>query len=133
MTKEKCYVLLLMGNKSKVKGGKFDLEDGIIYYGFRGRKTAVIPFDVKGVPYKRNRLLFAVDVAKSMAVSVGEGVEIDSAEVDKMQSKLDLLMRNKFWRFVGGRYMGLVETVIMLGAGYGFLRLVELLITRMFG
>lgn len=127
---------LVRDNKGvlRIKKGKYDMVDrvGSVRMSLRNTASFVIPSDVNPEPFGK-RALFFVDVEKWMAVPLGAIKGLTERDLMDIKTKLELLGRNKFWRFLGGRSMDLMELLITLGAGYGFFRLVEVLIMSMFG
>lgn len=128
---EKCFALVF--DSSGVKGlkkGKYDFSSrvGFVKLGFRKKVDFCIPIDVEPEPFKK-KVLFVVDIEKNMAVPFG------NAQVDdkNFKSKLSLLTRDKFWRFVGGRSLDIVEMLIIMGCGYGILRWLEYFISSIMG
>lgn len=131
----KCKVALLNAGPMQVKKGKFSPDEGIIKckVSFRNTMGFNVARGVESVPYKVGRRkvvpLWFVDVKSREAVTVGSLV----ADVDvNMGSKLDLLMRNQFWRFLGGRALDTLEMLLMLAAGYGIMRLIEFIVYAIF-
>lgn len=96
---------------------------------FGDRIMCLVPDGVVPFKYKKRYLFFA-DPAKKVCVPLGAVIINLGAD---FEAKIDLYMRNKFWKFLSTRGFDLVETLIMFGAGYGFLRLVEVFITQAFG
>lgn len=132
--REKCYALCISGDRSKIRSGHYTVNTVggkvlEVRLGFRKRLSAVIREGVKGVPFKRNRLLWLVDVEKREAIKVGESEGVVDGKVDGM---LSLMLRDKFWKFIGSRAFDWFEMLIMLGAGYGFFRLVEIFLSGLF-
>lgn len=132
--REKCFVLCMFGDRSVVKKGSYTVNTVggkviEVQLGFRKKLNAVVPEGVSGVPFKRNRLLWLVDAEKREAVKVGKTLDIVDGKVEGM---LSLMLRDKFWKFVGSKALDWIELLITLGAGYGFFRLVEILIMEAF-
>jgi len=131
---DKCFTFLLFGHKSVIKKAKISPDMGLIEcrVGWREKISIIVPDGVKGEPFRKNKLIFLVDVKSLMAKNWGEFASVPQVELNEIKSKLNLIAQGKFWRFVGGRGLDLVETLVLLGAGYGFLRLVEDFIRLMF-
>jgi hypothetical protein len=117
-----------------MKKGTFESKDRLITVrpSFFEKVHVAVPEGVNGYALAKNRLLFLVDLPHLIAISHGT-VQITSKEAQDMITKLDLLSRNKWWRALAGHGMDLIETLITMGAGYGFLRLVEIFLTHAFG
>ena len=99
--------------------------------GWRSSIDFVIPKEVSPVPFGfgrgRKSSLYFCDLDKLTCFNMG-AVTGGLSEEDK--SLLRLLGRDKVWQFMGGRGLALLEYLLIMGAGYGFLRLVEVLILR---
>lgn len=131
--KLKCLCILFL-DITRIRKGTYDTHDRIITV----RPTLLekayvsVPQSVEGYALGKNRLLFLVDLKNLVAVSRGS-VVITAKEVQDMMDKLEALAHNKYWKFLSGKAMDIVEMLIMMGAGYGFLRLAEFFIVNAFG
>ena len=127
---EKCFVALTTGQKTIVRAAKFHVSKRIITCRVRWRENITIEVAGGVEPlfnYKKGKGLWIVDFSRLVALPIGDVVIEDK----NVKEKLDLISQSAFWRALGGRAIGLVETLILLAAGYGCLRLVEFLIGRM--
>lgn len=119
-----------------IRRGVVDLDTRLIECRakrFAKKENIVIPDNVRPLPYSKGfqkGVMYLVNMKEGFAVNYGSTEGIIDPDV---RAKIDLILRDRFWRFVGGRSLGLVETLIMFGAGYGFLRLLEIFLTNAFG
>lgn len=120
--KHKVYCILT-SDKIRVKGGKLDDSTDLIEcrVGWRERIMINKPKDVDGLPFKRGRLAYFVDMKNLSCVPLGS-VDLQDTE---FKTKMDVLSRDKFWKFLGGRGLDLIEYLIVMGCGYGVLRWLE--------
>ena len=116
----------LISDKIKIKSGKWDIEKSLIDCrpSLFEKICIAVPKGVEGVPFKKNRVAFLVDAKHLLCVRFG-GVDVSCEEIKEIATKLELYSRNKFWRFLGGRAMDIVELLITMCAGYGVLRWLE--------
>lgn len=127
---------LLFGNKTIIKKADVASEDRVIYVNVGGKvknrkpSSFYIPKGVEGVPYKK-MMKYYCDVKTGFAIGLGK-VVIDNKDINEIKADLVLIARKVFWKYVGGRAMTLTETLLCLGAGYGFLRLCEFFIITAF-
>lgn len=130
MNKQKVYLALVTKDYPlQIRKGSLDLDIHAVDCrpGFlRERQVFTVPEGVGPYPYKKKNMLYFVDVVNKVCVGLGSTTGVISAD---NEAKVDLYSRNKFWRFVGGRALGIIEMLIYLAAGYGAFKLVEILIT----
>jgi hypothetical protein len=133
MNEQKVFVCLVAKDYPlRIRKASLDLDIRAIKFKtwFLGeRQMFVVPDGVEPYPYKKKNLLYFADPVKKVCVGLGGVTGEVSAQ---LEAKLKLYSRNKFWQFVGGRALGLMETLIYLGAGYGFLRFAEYVLTSIF-
>jgi hypothetical protein len=136
MNKRKVSVCLVGKDYPlQIRKASLDLDIRAVEFRMRflgDRQMLVVPDGVEPYPYKKGRglgLLYFADPIKKVCVGLGEVTGVISAELD---AKVDMYTRTKFWRFVGGRVLGLIETLIYLLAGYGLFRLLEIFIAGLF-
>lgn len=84
-----------------------------------------MPEGVKSYPYKRRHNIFFVDTEKASAISIDDKLTIGPKEAQEIKDKLDAIAIKRYWKFLGGRALTTVETIIFLVAGYGALRFIE--------
>ena len=124
--KHKIYAILV-GDKIRVKGAKLDDTAGLIEcrVGWREKVTLNKPKEVHGISFKpflkKERLAYFVDMKNLTAVPLGS-VDLQDKE---FKTKMEVLSRDKFWKFLGGRGLDLIEYLIVMGCGYGVLRWLE--------
>lgn len=126
----KCYVFLFHKAGASIRGAKYNLDEGVIYFKpkfIAKKQAAVIPEEKAeyAKPYKKGRYLFLVDHERNICLSWNGTITITPAAAAKICEKLKLLNRSKFLKWIGSREATLIETLIYLAAGYGILRLVE--------
>ena len=132
--KHKIYCILV-SDKIRVKGAKLDDTSGLIEcrVGWREKVTLNKPADVKGISYKpmfkKERLAYFVDMATLSCVPLGSVDLLDK----EFKTKMEVLSRDKFWKFLGGRGLDLIEYLIVMGCGYGVLRWLEYFIGTTMG
>jgi len=114
---------ILVSDKIRVKGAKLDELTNLIEcrVGWREKITINKPEGLDGIPFKRGRLAYFVDVPNLTCVPMGS-VNLNDKE---FKTKMEVLSRDKFWKFLGGRGIDLIEYLIIMGAGYGVLRWLE--------
>lgn len=123
--KHKIYCILV-SDKVRVKKGKLDDTTNLIEcrVGWREKVTVNKPNNVSGIPYKKGhatRMAYFVDMATLTCVPLGSVDLLD----DEFKTKMEVISRDKFWKFLGGRGLDLVEYLIVMGCGYGVLRWLE--------
>jgi hypothetical protein len=134
---EKVYAALLDEKAFvRIKSAVYDASNKLLTFnaGFMRDSTSVaVPDGVKTFPYKpkfgRPSRVFLVDIANAQAVSVLVAGEIDP----KLAMKINLLAQNKLWKYLGGRALDLIETLIYLAAGFGIGRMIEIVLVTLFG
>lgn len=129
MLKHKIYAVLV-GDKIRIKKAKLDDTTNLIEcrVGWREKVTINKPMFVHGIPFKKrggNRLTYFVDMEQLTCVPLGSVDLVDG----EFKTKMELLTRDKFWKFLGGRGLDLVEYLIVMGCGYGVLRWLEYFIS----
>lgn len=91
-----------------------------------------VPLGVKPYPFKKRRgmgLVFLVDLDKMVCCNHGETMGVIS---ETLRSKIQMLVDTWFFKIMGKRRLDLVELLITLGAGYGFFRFAEYILTTLF-
>ena len=131
--KIKCLCVLFY-DITRIKKGTFESKERVITVrpSLFEKVHIAVPTAVDGYSLGKNRLLFLCDLKTMIAVPRGK-LEITQKQLDDIVTKLDLLSRNKFWRFLGGRAMDIIEMLITLFAGYGMFRLAEVFLVNAFG
>lgn len=131
--KIKGCLCVLFSEITRVKKGTYETKERMITVrpSLFEKVSIAVPAGVEGYALPRTKVLFLVDLQHLVAINKG-GVVMDEKTAMEVMTKLDLLSRNKWWRFLGGRAMDMIEMLITMGAGYGFLRLVEVLIVNVF-
>lgn len=121
---------ILVSDKLRVKGAKLDDATDLIEcrVGWREKVTLNKPKAVDGIPFKRRggtRMAYFVDMSTLSCVPLGSVDLVDS----EFKTKMEVLSRDKFWKFLGGRGLDLIEYLIVMGCGYGVLRWLEYFIS----
>lgn len=134
--KQKCYAFLRHKAGATIKKAAYYPESGVLEYRERIFKPTVlinVPETIRAEPYRRRRNIFFVDVEKRSAVPTSGTLNISEASAATITDKLDAIAIKRYWKFLGGRALTTVETLIFLAAGYGALRFVEYAIQMMYG
>lgn len=92
-----------------------------------------VPEGVQSYPYKRRTNIFFVNPETGNAFSLDDNIRIEAKEAQEIKDKLDAIAIKRYWKFLGGRALTTVETLVFLAAGYGALRFIEYALGLMYG
>lgn len=132
--KLKCMCVLFY-DIARFKKGSYETTNKIITVrpSLFEKISVAVPEGIKAYGYKKDKLLFLIDVKHLLAVSWEQcfAGTISEKTLQDFASKFGLMSRDKTWKFLGARGMDIVEMLITMGAGYGFFRLVEVMLMQL--
>lgn len=156
----RCICLYVDRGKAILKKGKYEVTVGEFKKGLFSKPTPFyIPEKFKNVILETHGIInsnvlpfFVIDAKSSMVlnyvqnpddayypnkdgkmIKMSFGINLTAEHDPTIAVKLKVLIKTSFWEMLAKRLkMGLLVTLIYLGAGYGLLRFIEYLVTIMF-
>lgn len=148
----KCWVIVVNRGRGRLsKRATFEASAGKIKKGFRNSygffiPDSAVPIEMeKGrgtmplwiVNEKTSQALTLLTVTKGAILKTGEetdAITVKEETDNQAHTKMNLLIKREFWKQVAQKLkLGTFETLIYLGAGYGFVRILEFFIVNAFG